>query len=716
MSGDQHTNRLIKEKSPYLLQHAHNPVDWYPWGEEAFAKARKENKPILLSIGYSTCHWCHVMEHESFEDESVARMMNEYFVSIKVDREERSEIDQIYMSAVTALTGQGGWPLTVFLAPDRKPFWGGTYFPPEARFGMPGFKDVLRSVNEAWHEKKEEILHSSQRLTQMLQGATQQAASGMSLDTKILEGAYQQFLNSFDDQYGGFGTQPKFPSGHNLSFLLRYWKRTQEPQALEMVEETLTAMHRGGICDHLGGGFHRYATDQRWQIPHFEKMLYDQAIVARAYLEAFQATGKALYAQAAREIFEYVLRDMRDAQGGFFSAEDADSFDPQEFSKKESGRPLSKKEGAFYLWRSHETIEILGPEDGRIFNYQFGVEEEGNAHSDPHGEFAGKNILYLQKTSPQVASHFQKSPEEIDQIIRRSKEKLFKIREGRPRPHLDDKILVDWNGLMISSLAFGSRVLEEPRYARAAAEAAEFILKYLRKPDGRLLHRFREKEAAILGTLSDYAFLIHGLLDLYEATFNEEFLKEALQLANPMIDLFGDDPRGGFFFTASDAEELFLRQKEIYDGAIPSSNSVAALDLIRLARITLDQKWEEKAENLFGAFSLEISQRPGAYGQMLIALDFFLGPSREIILAGSRGDPQLARMVKSIYSKFLPNKVVILRSPDEEINALVLLIPSLEPQKPIGGKLTVYVCENHVCQLPVFELEKLDKMLQSDRD
>ncbi len=696
-------NRLTKEKSPYLLQHADNPVDWYPWGEEAFAKAQKEDKPILLSIGYSTCHWCHVMEHESFEDPATAQMMNEHFVSIKVDREERPDIDQIYMTAVMAMTGGGGWPLTVFLTPDKKPFFGGTYFPPVARWGQPAFKDVLRSVEEAWKNQRNEIVHTSDSLVEILRQGSQSRQIQV-LDAKVLDAAYQELRDSFDEEYGGFGTQPKFPSGHNLSFLLRYWKRNKEDKALSMTEKTLSEMAQGGLYDHLGGGFHRYSTDRQWQIPHFEKMLYDQAILARSYLEAFQATANPRYAQVAREIFEYVLRDMRDPQGGFTSAEDADSFDPQEFAQKE---------GAFYLWKYDEIGKSLKPGEREVFNPYFGIEAQGNARFDPHGEFVGKNILYVKGSVQEVADRLKKSVEEMNQALANSKKKLLEIRVQRPRPPLDDKVLVDWNGLMISSLAFGSRVLDEPRYAQRAEEATRFILKFLIGPDGRLLHRFRDNEAGVLGNLSDYAYFIHGLLDLYEATFKEEYLKGAIRLGRQMINLFWDEKEGGFFFNPSDGEELILRQKEAYDGALPSANSIGCLDLVRLYHFTLDQEWQKKSESLLAAFSVEIQKRPGAYLEMLTALDFFLGPSREIVLSGSKDDPRLKAMLTKIYNKFIPSKVVILRPPNDKAVGIVSLIPSLKAQKPLEGRITVYVCENHICRIPVLEPEKLEELLEN---
>lgn len=702
------TNKLIQEKSPYLLQHAHNPVEWHPWGETALAKAKKEDKPIFLSIGYSTCHWCHVMAHESFEDEETAKILNEYFVPIKVDREERPDLDNIYMTAVTALTGSGGWPLSVFLTSDKKPFFGGTYFPPQARWGAPGFKDVLLSIHNSWQTQRREILESGQSITQALQERSSvRRSEKIDLNVQLLRGGYQELAANYDSRFGGFGQAPKFPMGHSLSFLLRYWKRSPEPPALAMVEKTLTAMAQGGMYDQLGGGFHRYSTDQIWQVPHFEKMLYDQAILVRAYLESYQATGEEFYARIARETLDYVLRDMQAKQGGFFSAEDADSL--------ESAHAEEKKEGAFYVWRAAEIKAVLAAEEAEIFAYYFGIEENGNAQVDPHGEFVGKNILFAAHPLEESAQKFHKTPAEIEKIIQQARQKLYAVRGQRPRPHLDDKILVDWNGLFISSLAFAASVLEEPRYRQAAEKAADFILQNLVDPKGRLLHRFRDGEAAILGTIEDYAFFIHGLLDLYQATFTVRYFKEARRLAEEMLCLFWDEEPGGFFFTATDSETLLFRQKEVYDGAIPSGNSVAALDLIRLARMTGEENFAAKAEALFQFFGMEILQRPSAYTQALIALDFALGPAREIVIAADdSGDPKAKSMIRTIRSFFLPNAVMLFRpTADQKLRDLIALAPFVEQQVPLHGQPTAYVCENHVCQLPTNSNEQLKELLRN---
>ncbi len=703
--NNSYTNRLIEEKSPYLLQHAHNPVDWYPWGEEAFKKAKKENKPIFLSIGYSTCHWCHVMEKESFSNPEIAEILNKYFVSIKVDREERPDIDNIFMNAVVTLTGRGGWPLTVFLTPDKQPFFGGTYFPAEDKFGRPGLKNILVSIANAWVNRKDEILGASKSLIRAIQKqAAFRSKEVFSLNEITLKKAFTGFSGRFDPKSGGFGPAPKFPMGHSLSFLLGYWKRSGEQEAIDMVEKTLTAMLRGGIYDHIGGGFHRYSTDSQWRIPHFEKMIYDQAVLSRTYLEAYQATGKEKYAEAARQIFTYVLRNMTHSEGGFYSAEDADSPDPQNTEEK--------KEGAFYVWRADEITHILGKKDAEIFSYAFGIEPDGNALDDPLGEFKGKNILYLLHTTEETALKFQKSPDEIKKIIKHSKDKLFAARKKRPRPYLDDKILVNWNGLMISSLALGSRVLNNPGYRQAAEKAAQFILEKLIDKNGRLLHRYREGEAGIPGTIEDYAFFIHGLYDLYEASFNIRYLKESKHLTREMLRFFWDNADGGFFFTAHDAEKLLLRQKEIYDGAIPSGNAIALLDLIRIGRLTIEKDFESKAEELLKAFSGKITRLPRSFTQILISLDFVLGPSKEIIIAGERDSRDTEEMTRRIYKRFIPNKVVAFRpSSGKESEMVIRLIPFLKDQVALHGKATAYVCINYVCKFPTNSIEKLDALL-----
>ncbi len=641
------SNRLIHEKSPYLLQHAHNPVEWHPWGKDAFNEARARDKPVLLSVGYSTCHWCHVMAHESFENKDIAQMINDHFVAIKVDREERPDVDHIYMTAVTAMTGRGGWPLTVFLTPKGEPFYGGTYFSPYTQGANVGFIDLLDSVTKAWDTDRENILSSSRLITESLQKQARRKASGEVLDETLCDKAYRQLKEQFDAINGGFGGAPKFPMGHNLSFLLRVYKRCGEKEALDMAEKTLTAMLRGGIWDHLGGGFHRYSTDQGWHVPHFEKMLYDQALLSRAYLEAYQVTGRAVYARAAREILDYVLREVTDPEGGFYCAQDADS--PESVGGH-------SKEGAFYIFSRSEIVETLGADAAEVFNYCYAVSPEGNASFDPHAEFKGKNILYLAHGTEDAAKKFHKQVHGIELLLSQARAKLLARRDQRPRPHLDDKVLTDWNGLMMASMCFGSRVLGKQKYRQAGAKAADFILTHL-MANGRLLHRWRKGEAGIPATLEDYAFFIYGLLDVYEAAFEEKYLDMAKTLADGMIDLFADK-EGGFYMTSSDAEGLIMRPMEAYDGALPSGNSVAALSLLKLSVLTQKASYKSKAAALLSFFSPSVGQNPHSYAFLLSALDWYFQGAMEITLEGALDDPAIAKMLKIMYKYFIPYKAV----------------------------------------------------------
>src|SRR5262245_14632973 len=602
-----HTNRLANEKSPYLLQHAHNPVDWYPWGSEAFDRAKRENKPIFLSIGYSTCHWCHVMERESFENEEVAKVLNKLFVCIKVDREERPDIDQIYMTAVMRLTGNGGWPMTVFLTPDLKPFYGGTYYPPEDRGGRPGLPRLAETIADAWANKHEDVLTSARLLSADLAPDPKGSEGGAVPTVELLKTTDAQLARAFDTEHGGFGGAPKFPRSHVLSLMLRIWKRTGDPGTLARVEKTLHEMDKGGIHDHLGGGFHRYSVDDRWLVSHFEKMLYDQAILARTYLEAYRVTKRPAYAATARDIFEYVLRDMRAPEGGFYSAEDADS---------------EGEEGKFYVWTPADLEKALGEEDAALFARTYGVTEAGNFEH-------GWSILHLDPDAKPAAP-------EIEARLAKARSTLLAVRSKRVRPHLDDKVLTDWNGLMIGALAEGASTLGEPRYAEAAAKAADFILTAMRK-NGRLLHTWRQGEAKIPGFLEDHAFLGNGLVDLYEATFDPRWLKEARGLATA-LEGFRDTAGGGWFLTSGTHEKLLARPKELYDGAIMSGSSMATLFLLRLGHLTASPALEEEGRKALARFGSELSARPTAYTQMLIALDFHLGPVQEIVVAGESGD------------------------------------------------------------------------------
>lgn len=700
------SGRLAKEKSPYLLQHAQNPVDWYPWGEEAFQKAKHENKPVFLSIGYSTCHWCHVMAHESFEDQTIAAFLNEHYVAVKVDREERPDIDSVYMTSVMAMAGQGGWPLSVFLTPDKRPFFGGTYFPPHAKWGTPGFLDVLRSIHQSWSTNQTQVITSSITLTEIMKQRKEEADLSGILTEDILHAGYDQFTQGFDQIFGGFGQQPKFPSSHNLSFLLRYHWKFQEPLALEIVESTLTKMAAGGLQDHLGGGFHRYSTDQEWQIPHFEKMLYDQALLSRTYCEAHQVTKNEAYAGVARGIFHYVTRDMQDSAGGFYSAEDADSYDADEYKK--NPEQAHKKEGAFFLWRHDEIAKILTEKETALFNEYYGVEKNGNAKFDPHGEFTGKNVLWKVSTLDQIAQAHQCSTDEVKLAIEQSKSKLLKARDRRPRPHLDDKILTDWNGLMIASLAYGSRVLDDKLFLQSAERAALFIQQKLMTPDGKLQHRYREGESAISGTLDDYAFFIYGLLELYEATFNIDYLKSALPLTARMVDLFWDDKKGGFFQTSHESEELIFKHKEIYDGAIPSGNSIAAYVLIRLEALTANREFGDLADDIFRVFTRDIASHPASYAQFLSAFLLKLNGMQEVVMIEGKNENLIDETKRFSILKFNPQIVLMKKSKDiGEAKTLASINPALAEKHAIHDQTTVYICREHQCQKPLTDLQEI---------
>ncbi|MBI4228387.1 MAG: thioredoxin domain-containing protein [Deltaproteobacteria bacterium] len=692
-------NRLINEKSPYLLQHADNPVDWYPWGDEAFEKARKEDKPILLSIGYSTCHWCHVMEHESFEDPEVARLMNETFVSIKVDREERPDIDNVYMTVCQMISrGNCGWPLNIIMTPENKPFFAATYIPKEARFGRAGMLDLIPRVKELWTTQRDEVMKSANQITSALKqglGVSGQL-KGEELDESTLGEAYNQLTGSFDSDNGGIGTAPKFPTPHNYLFLLRYWKRSGNESALAMVEKTLRSMRLGGIYDHVGFGFHRYSTDPNWFLPHFEKMLYDQAMLAMAYIEAYQATGKKEYEQTAREIFTYVLRDMTDPGGGFYSAEDADS---------------EGEEGKFYLWSEKEIEQVLGKDDAELVIKVFNTSEEGNFGEEATGRKTGDNILHLKKPIAEIAPSLNISQEELNKKIQMAIDKLFKVREKRVHPHKDDKVLTDWNGLMIAALAKGAQAFNEPEYSIAAGRAVDFILKNLVDKNGKLLHRYRDGESGITANVNDYSFLIWGMIELYEATFDVNFLQTALELNNDLIKRFWDENNGGFYFTSDDGEELIVRQKEINDGAIPSGNSVAMLNLIRLGRMTADSKLEQKAAKIGEVFSKAINRYPSAFTQLMVALDFGIGPSYEVVVAGDSRADDTGVMLEALRKQFLPNKVVLFRASEKDASDISRFAEYAKNHISLDGKATAYVCLNYECQLPTTDVGKMLELL-----
>jgi len=686
-------NRLAREKSPYLLQHALNPVDWYPWGEEAFTKARDENKPIFLSVGYSTCHWCHVMERESFENDTIAEILNAHFVPIKVDREERPDVDRVYMLFVQASTGSGGWPMSVFLTPEKKPFFGGTYFPPDNRYGRPGFGAILQNLARAWREDRARIEESGAQVIAQLRDYSAVSTGSEEAGKEALDSAFYSFRRMFDGKLGGFGGAPKFPRPSIYNFLLRYYAETKNEEALEMVLLTLREMAKGGMNDQLGGGFHRYSVDERWFVPHFEKMLYDQAQLAVAYVEAFQITRDVQYAAAAQDIFSYVQRDLTHPDGGFYSAEDADS-------ATDPAQPRDKREGAFYVWTAEELEAALAKPDAAIFNYRFGVEPQGNVEQDPHGEFGGRNILYQAHTIEETAAHFRISLELARSALATASGRLQEVRSTRPRPHLDDKILTGWNGLMISAFAKAAAVLGEPRYADAARAAASFIRSNLWDPEREvLLRRYREGEAAIDGFLDDYAFFINGLLDLYEVAFETDDFVLAVTLAERAMALFEDRENGGFFSSAGSGDELVLRLKDDYDGAEPSGNSGMAIALLRLARMTEREDFEKSGERTLRAFASRLKSGGAGVPQMLAALAFHLARPREIILAGPH-DRRMDQMLAAVRRRFLPSTV------------LLMAHDATRPMPAVEGMATAYVCENFACKLPVTDAAQMEEQLQ----
>lgn len=683
-------NHLINEKSPYLLQHTNNPVDWFPWKDEAFEKASKENKPIFLSIGYATCHWCHVMGRESFEDDQVAKILNDNFVSIKVDREERPDVDSIYMTVCQMMTGSGGWPLTIIMTPEKKPFFAGTYFPKSSRFGRPGLIDILNQVAELWEDNRDEALKSATDITTHLQRNTENLPMSFDAEEFIVR-AFDIYDNQFDKIYGGFSTAPKFPSPHNLLFLLRYWKRMGDKIALDMVEKTLQKLRQGGIWDHVGYGFHRYSTDREWLVPHFEKMLYDQAMLTIAYTEAYQATKNPIYKDTAEKILEYVMRDMTSPEGGFYSAEDADS---------------EGVEGKFYVWSQEEIKKILDKEDADIFIKFSGISQEENFFDEASKEKTGDNIVHTKNTLVDIADELKLSETELESRMENARKKLFEYRKKRIHPLKDDKILTDWNGLMIAAFAKAARVLGNNKYLVSAAKASEFILTEMKNKDGKLLHRFREGDKSITANLDDYAFMIWGLLELYETTFEPKYLKESLGLSEIIMEYFWDEDKGGFYFTPEYGEELLIREKTIYDGAIPSGNSVAMYVLLKLGRLTSNPTFEENANKIAEIFAQQVQKMPNAYSFLLLGLDFALGPSFEIVVVGDSDSHETTSMINELRKHYLPNKVVLFKSTknEEEISKIVEI---LKEYKMIENKPTAYVCQEFVCKKPTTDINTM---------
>ena len=676
----KYTNHLINETSPYLLQHAHNPVEWFAWGEEAFQKAKTEDKPILISIGYSACHWCHVMEHESFENEETARLMNEHFVNIKVDLEERPDVDRIYMTFVQMTTGHGGYPLNVFLTPEKIPFFGGTYFPPVNRYNMPGFQRILLSISDAYQNRRDEITHSANDILAELKRAGTAEISNEDLSLELLDSSFKSFTKNFDAVNGGFGGAPKFPPPMSLEFLLRYHKRTGNEDALKMVTKTCTEMARGGIYDQLGGGFHRYTVDAVWLVPHFEKMLYDNAQLARIYLHVFQATKDEFYKRIAIETLDYVKREMTDEKGGFYTAQDADS---------------EGVEGKFFVWTAEEITKILGEADARIFNFFYDVTE--------HGNFEEKNILNV-RSSPEITSQqLNIKPEKLNEILERGRKLLLNEREKRIKPFRDEKVLTAWNGLMVAAFAEAGAILERDDYLAIARKNADFILENLQKA-GFLLRTYKDGQAKLNAYLEDYANYADGLIELFQVSGEIKYLREAKRIVDLMIAEFWDEDGGGFFFTGNNHEELLVRSKDFYDNATPSGNSVAADILLKLSKLTGEENYERSAVAVLRLVAPQIRRYPQAFGRVLSTLEFYLDPTKEIVILGEKGN----ELEKEIWREFLPNKVVI---PAENAGENLELIPLLKEKRLIDGKPTAYVCENYVCQKPVTSVENLREQL-----
>ncbi|MDE0915949.1 MAG: thioredoxin domain-containing protein [Planctomycetota bacterium] len=693
--GGEEFNRLVFEKSPYLLQHARNPVDWYPWSEEAFRAAKTQNKPIFLSIGYSTCHWCHVMEHESFEDEDVARLLNDGFICIKLDREERPDLDHVYMTVTQAMNqGSGGWPMTVVMTPDKKPFFAGTYFPKSGRYGRWGMTDLLPRLTEAWSTQHEGLLRQADQVTAQL-ALLVKGVAGEELDSTTLDAAYAGLARRFDPGKGGFNTAPKFPVPHNLRFLLRYHRRNGQAHALDMVETTLREMCKGGVWDHVGFGFHRYSTDREWFVPHFEKMLYDQALLTMAYLEAWQVTGREEYAQTAREILTYVSRDLTAPGGGFFSAEDADS---------------EGEEGLFYLWTEKQLADVLGAEDAEFAARWWGVTAEGNYHEEGTGKATGQNILFLDQDLREREAASGESQAANAERIEGIRRRLFTAREPRIHPFKDDKVLTDWNGLMIGAYAMAARVLDDAAYAEIAVRAGDNLLNVLRAEDGSLYKVARLGQSAGSGLLEDYAFASWGLLELFETSQELRFLKAARELVDYMLVEFEDADAGGFFLSSASGEQLIVRPKESTDGAIPSGNSMATLALLRLGRLTGEVKYETAAAKSLEGLSGSITRAPGSHTQFLMGLDFALGPTKEVVVTGDPADPKTQDALRRIHRPFVPSKVVILR-PSSGYEALAKVVPYVELQGVVGEGPTLYLCQDFACQAPTGDVQSVVEAL-----
>jgi uncharacterized protein YyaL (SSP411 family) len=695
-STEGEPNRLINQNSPYLLQHAYDQVDWYPWGDEAFEKAQQENKPIFLSIGYSTCHWCHVMKEESFNDSEVANLLNETFVNIIVDREERPDIDAIYSSIAVSMNGSSGWPLNVIMTYDQKPFYVATYLPKENRFGRIGMLALIPQIKTAWEEQNGELLEIAEEVAVKVNQISGTSRRGeLALNESLLDETYHQLADQFDTQNGGFGIQPKFPTPHKLFFLLRYWRRSGNEYALEIVESSLQAMRRGGVYDQLGFGFHRYTTDAAWQQPHFEKTLYDQAMLAMLYTEAYQVTGKSEYAQTAHEIFAYVMRDMTAPSGGFYSAEDADS---------------AGKEGGFYLWTAAEIRTILNADDAELFINAYNVTEQGNFFDPIQATPMGENVLFLSQSFSDLAKERRIPETELISRLDAARGQLFEERSLRSALHRDDKILTDWNGLMIAAFAKAGQVYDDPIYTQAAQKAADFLLIEKAK-SGRLSHRYLENEADLPAYLDDYAFLTWGLIELYESTFDVSYLEAALDLTKNLQNHFWDDENGGLYFSPDDGENLLVRQKFIKDRDLPSGNSVSMLNFLRLSRMTADPRLENSAADIVQAFGLQIKGAAYEYSLLMSAVDFGVGPSYEVIIAGNHSSADTLAMLSALRQQFIPNKVVLLRPPGESPE-IVQFADYIKYNTSLNGQATAYVCLNYYCELPTTEISQMLALLE----
>ncbi|MDZ7333355.1 MAG: thioredoxin domain-containing protein [candidate division KSB1 bacterium] len=686
MTQSKHTNHLIHETSPYLLQHAHNLVNWYPWGEEALQLARKLDRPIFLSIGYSACHWCHVMAHESFENEAIAKILNDYFISIKVDREERPDLDEIYMTAVQLMTGSGGWPLSVWLTPDLEPFYGGTYFPPEDRWGRVGFRKILLQIAQIWQQRRGDVVSSARQITASLKQINEVQSVDFQLDQSLWHSAFKSAEQRFDERYGGFGSAPKFPMAMELSFLLRYYFHTGQKRALAMVEKSLQEMANGGIFDHLGGGFHRYSTDERWLVPHFEKMLYDNALLAITYLEAYQLTRNVDYKETASATLDYVLREMTSPEGGFYSSQDADS---------------EGEEGKFYVWHKSDIEAILGKEDAKLFCDIYDVSD--------HGNWEGKNILHLRRSLEGAAREYGISLSVLKDRLAKARWQLFAVRSQRVPPATDDKILTDWNSLMISACCKGYQILGDPKYLTAAQKAVDFLLEKL-YIDRRILKTYRNGKSHLNGYLSDYAFMVAALIDLYESNFEWKYLSQAIEINEIMLQKFWDEQSGGFYFTPDDHERLIVRTRNAHDNAVPAGNSVAVHNLLKLSQFTGDFKLKQQAERTLKLFASQMQRSPSGFSVLLCSLDYFWGKPKEIVIAGDRQDSKTKAMIEAVHHHYLPNKILVYADP-KLVDQKEAILPVFEGKISQDGKARMFVCENYACQRPISDLKDFYDLL-----